>query len=218
MTATLLDTETTSSRPPRGRPRDSSKSKAILEAASELFVEQGFDGTSMDGVARRAGVSKQTVYSHYASKEYLFAEAVRAAIGTYYPEKALASLESHTLEGDLKAVCHVLASLLMDKRAIAMFRLLVAAGAKGSAMGEIFWKSGPADIQAQISSFLASWVERGELEIENTEKAGQQLVALVKEPAHFRIAIGIQDPLNAEEIEDSVEDAVASFLKLYRKA
>ena len=172
----------------------------------------------MDGVARRAGVSKQTVYSHYASKEYLFAEAVRAAIGTYYPEKALASLESHTLEGDLKAVCHVLASLLMDKRAIAMFRLLVAAGAKGSAMGEIFWKSGPADIQAQISSFLASWVERGELEIENTEKAGQQLVALVKEPAHFRIAIGIQDPLNAEEIEDSVEDAVASFLKLYRKA
>lgn len=218
MPATLENVENNSQKPLRGRPRDNSKSKAILEAASELFLELGFDGTSMDGVARRAGVSKQTVYSHYSSKEHLFGEAVRGAIATYYPDKALASVDSHTLEGDLKAVCHLLASLLMDDRAIAMFRLLVAAGAKGSAMGEIFWKSGPADIQLQLANFLETWVARGELEIENTQKAGQQLVALVKEPAHFRIAIGIQQPLDETEIEQCVNDAVASFLRMYRKA
>lgn len=217
MPATLQETENALARPLRGRPRDSSKSKAILEAASELFLELGFDGTSMDGVARRAGVSKQTVYSHYASKEHLFGEAVHGAIATYYPEKALASVDSHTLEGDLTAVCHMLASLLMDDRAIAMFRLLVAAGAKGSAMGEIFWKSGPADIQVQLSNFLATWVERGELEIDDTAKAGQQLVALVKEPAHFRIAIGIQEPLDEAAIDECVKDAVNSFLKMYRR-
>ncbi|MBO6964636.1 MAG: TetR/AcrR family transcriptional regulator [Kordiimonadaceae bacterium] len=218
MSATSLHHETIQPRPTRGRPRDDSKSKAILEAASELFLELGFDGTSMDGVARRAGVSKQTVYSHYSSKEQLFGEAVRGAIATYYPDKALASVDSHTLEGDLKAVCHMLASLLMDDRAIAMFRLLVAAGAKGSAMGEIFWKSGPADIQVQLANFLTTWVDRGELDIQDTEKAGQQLVALVKEPAHFRIAIGIQQPLDEAGIEECVNDAVASFLRMYGKA
>lgn len=186
-----------------------------MDAASELFLELGFDGTSMDGVARRAGVSKQTVYSHFSGKDQLFGEAVRTAIATYYPERALASVESPTLEADLRAVCHLLASLLMDERAVAMFRLLVAAGAKGSAMGEIFWQSGPEDISDQLDRFLAGWVERGELEIEDTQKAGQQLVALVKEPAHFRISIGVQEPLNETEIQSCVDDAVTAFLKMY---
>ncbi len=203
-------------RPGRGRPRDERKNHAILEAASDLFLEKGFDGTSMDGVARRAGVSKQTVYSHFSSKEQLFSEAVNAAIAAYYPDKALAAVEAHTLEADLRAVCHMLAALLMDTRAIAMFRLLVAAGAKGSTLGEIFWRSGPEELHGQLTDFLDGWVHRGELCIDNTQKAGRQLIALVKEPAHFRISIGIQEPLSAREIEECVEDAVTSFLKLYR--
>lgn len=200
----------------RGRPRDVKKNTAILEAASDLFLELGFDGTSMDGVARRAEVSKQTVYSHFSSKEQLFGEAVHAAIAAYYPDRALAQLETRELEADLKAVCQTLANLLMDTRAIAMFRLLVAAGAKSSALGEIFWRSGGADIQKQLAAFLQTWVDKGELDIDDTEKAGQQLVALFKEPAHFRISIGIQEPLTQEEINISVDDAVASFLKLYK--
>lgn len=200
----------------RGRPRDVRKNIAILQSAIDLFLEKGFDGTSMDGVAQRAGVSKQTVYSHFSSKEQLFGEAVNAEIAAYYPDRALASVETHTLEADLRAVCHKLASLLMGKRAIAMFRLLVAAGAKGPTLGEIFWKSGPVEIQNQVSAFLQTWVDKGELAIVDIEKAGQQLVALFKEPAHFRISIGIQEPLEAEDIDACVDDAVAAFLKLYR--
>lgn len=216
-TATIEnDTDRLQARSSRGRPRDTEKNRAILAAASDLFLEQGFDGTSMDGIARRAGVSKQTVYSHFSSKEQLFGEAVHAAIETYYPDRALAAVETHTLEADLRAVCLTLATMLMDTRAIAMYRLLVAAAAKGPELGNIFWRSGPADIQKQLTRFLQTWVDRGALEIEDTEKAGQQLVALFKEPAHFRISIGIQDPLDAEEISATVEDAVTSFLKLYQ--
>lgn len=213
-TAPILKPES-NGRSSRGRPRDVRKNSAILEAASHLFLEQGFDGTSMDGVARRAGVSKQTVYSHFSSKEQLFGESIHAAIAEYYPDRALAAVGTHTLEADLRAVCHMLASLLMDKRAIAMFRLLVAAGAKGSTLGEIFWRSGPEELHRQLSDFLQTWVDRGKLQIEDTQKAGQQLIALVKEPAHFRISIGIQAPLTDMEIENSVDDAVTSFLKLY---
>lgn len=200
----------------RGRPRDVEKNSAIIEAASDLFLELGFDGTSMDGVAKRAGVSKQTVYSHFSSKEQLFGDAVHAAIAAYYPDRALASVENHTLEADLRAVCYRLATLLMSDRAIAMFRLLVTAAAKGPELGEIFWRSGPADIQKQLATFLQGWVEKGALQIDDPEKAGQQLVALFKEPAHFKISIGIQPMLTAEEIDACVDGAVASFLKLYR--
>lgn len=207
---------TPSNKSVRGRPRDVSKNSAIIEAASDLFLELGFDGTSMDGVAKRAGVSKQTVYSHFSSKEQLFGDAVHAAIASYYPERALASVENHTLEADLRAVCYRLATLLMSDRAIAMFRLLVTAAAKGPELGEIFWRSGPADIQRQLAAFLKAWTDKGALNIDDPEKAGQQLVALFKEPAHFKISIGIQPMLTTEEIDACVDEAVASFLKLYR--
>ena len=48
------------------------KHRAILEAAEELFLRQGFLGTSMDEIASLAGVSKQTVYARFSSKEALF--------------------------------------------------------------------------------------------------------------------------------------------------
>lgn len=205
-----------SGKPTRGRPRDAGKNSAIIEAASDLFLEQGFDRTSMDGVAKRAGVSKQTVYSHFTSKEQLFGEAVHATIAAHYPDAALARVETHTLEADLKAVGYTLGSLLMNERAMAMFRLLVAAGAKGPGLGEIFWKSGPAEILEQLSQILRRWVEKGELNINDTAKAAQQFIALIKEPNHFRISIGIQAALSKEEIKACVEDALTIFLKLYR--
>lgn len=214
--ASIIDPEFEQAKSVRGRPRDVGKNNAIIEAASELFLELGFDGTSMDGVAKRAGVSKQTVYSHFSSKEQLFGDAVHAAIAAYYPDRALASVENHTLEADLRAVCYRLATLLMTDQAIAMYRLLVTAAAKGSELGELFWRSGPADIQRQLAAFLQTWVERGALNIGDTEKAGQQLVALFKEPVHFKISIGIQAKLSEAEIDECVDDAVASFLKLYR--
>ncbi len=60
-----------------GRPKDLGKRAAILQAAKSLFVEQGYAGVSMDGIAALAGVSKLTVYSHFGDKETLFSEAIR---------------------------------------------------------------------------------------------------------------------------------------------
>ena len=59
-----------------GRPKDLGKRAAILEAAKSLFVDQGYNGVSMDSIAAQACVSKLTVYSHFGDKETLFTEAV----------------------------------------------------------------------------------------------------------------------------------------------
>ena len=59
--------------------RSARKRRAILEAATTAFLRNGYRGTSMDEIAALAGVSKQTVYKHFADKERLFSEIV---IGT----------------------------------------------------------------------------------------------------------------------------------------
>ncbi|MFI6392812.1 TetR/AcrR family transcriptional regulator [Nonomuraea sp. NPDC050547] len=60
----------------RGRPRDPGTDTAILAAALELFVERGVEGTSMEQVAKRAGVGKLTLYRRWSSKEDLLAQAI----------------------------------------------------------------------------------------------------------------------------------------------
>ncbi|WP_417452130.1 TetR/AcrR family transcriptional regulator [Kordiimonas sp.] len=204
------------SRPTRGRPRDSEKNSAIIDAASVLFLENGFDGTSMDEVARRAGVSKQTVYSHFSSKEQLFADAIHITIAKYFPDAALQTVEVHTLESDLHAVAQTFARLLLSDDAIAMHRVLVAAAGKGPELAQMFWQAGPQEMNEKLEEFIGTWAEKGELRIDSLEKASAQLITLLKGKLHFMREIGMIGTVSEEEIKEQAAEAVECFLKLYK--
>jgi len=212
----LLDGDTIKKQPSRGRPRDAGKNSAIVNAASRLFLEKGFDSTSMDEVAKRAGVSKQTVYSHFSSKESLFGESIRAAILKYYPDLALEKIQTHSLEVDLRAVCENYARLLMSEDAMAMYRLLVAAAPKGPALAKIFWESGPKDMELRLEEFLQIWVDNGELVIKDTHKAASRLFVLLKGRPHFMQSIGLISSVTEEQLQANVDEALEAFLRLYK--
>src|ERR1700755_2292981 len=73
--------ETTSSGAPAGRAlRAADRRQAIIEAAFDTFIEQGFAATRLDDVAKRAGVAKGTIYLHFKDKQTLFQELVRTAL------------------------------------------------------------------------------------------------------------------------------------------
>ncbi len=205
-------------KPARGRPRDVEKNSAIIDAASRLFLENGFDGTSMDEVAKRAGVSKQTVYSHFSSKEQLFGESIHITIEKYFPDQALQEVRSHTLEADLTAVSMRFADLLMSQDAMAMHRVLVSAAPRGPELAKIFWEAGPAEMIVKLSDFLKYWVDKGELEIDDLEKAGARLISLLKGKLHFEMEIGLRDSVSDDVLKEHVIDVVKSFIKLYSKS
>lgn len=64
----------------RGRPRDAATDRAILEAGLALFIERGVEGTSMEQIAKNAGVGKPTIYRRWANKEELIAAAMETLI------------------------------------------------------------------------------------------------------------------------------------------
>merc|ERR1711974_177483 len=70
-------------RKPRGRTKSEEKRSQIIDAAGDLFMEQGHESVSMDGIAKLAGVSKQTLYSHFGSKEQLFSAAIQCKTEEY---------------------------------------------------------------------------------------------------------------------------------------
>jgi AcrR family transcriptional regulator len=82
--------------PSRGRPRDPSRDEAIIDAAIDVLVRDGYDRLSMEGVAASAGVGKATVYRRWSSK----AELVIDAMATLKP--AIDTIDTGTLDGDLE--------------------------------------------------------------------------------------------------------------------
>jgi len=101
------------------------KKLAVLKAALRLFLEQGFGATSMDAIAREAGVSKATLYAHVKSKEELF-----AAITATCAEQLLAAHTAFEHESDIRAALlrfgreHV--ALLLSPEGAAMYRIVIA--------------------------------------------------------------------------------------------
>ncbi|MEO6086704.1 MAG: helix-turn-helix domain-containing protein [Umezawaea sp.] len=108
---------------PPGRPRSAVVHQAILEAARDLLVESGYAGLSIDRVAARAGVGKQTVYRRWASKAPLVAEAVLDAHGSAAPP------ETGDLDRDLRAWLHGQSTSQATPRNAALVRALAAAAA-----------------------------------------------------------------------------------------
>ncbi|MDZ4268859.1 MAG: TetR/AcrR family transcriptional regulator [Mycobacterium sp.] len=66
--------------PGRGRPRDAAADLAILRAGLQLFIERGVEGTSMEQIAKKAGVGKPTIYRRWANKEELIAAAMETLV------------------------------------------------------------------------------------------------------------------------------------------
>jgi AcrR family transcriptional regulator len=93
-------TESTAEARGRGRPRSEKAQQAILAAAIELLLEQGLHATSMDAVARRAGVSKATIYRWWPSKELLALDALATEWEVTAPD---ATRDTGSLRGDLLA-------------------------------------------------------------------------------------------------------------------
>ncbi|MDN5932379.1 MAG: TetR/AcrR family transcriptional regulator [Pseudonocardia sp.] len=122
-------------RPP-GRPRDPELDHDILAAALDLFVEHGVDGTSIEQVARRAGVGKVTVYRRYPTKEDLLAAAVET-IREPIPEIAtdassVAELVEHAIAGQV--------ATLTDPRLRALTAHLFGARARHPTLVERYWE------------------------------------------------------------------------------
>ena len=103
----------------RGRPRTEGVRAAVVEALIGLVAEQGFNGTSMDEVAERAGVSKATIYRRWPSKDALIIDAHRSMLDDAGPT------DTGSLRGDLFALLDRVADALEDERIAGMMQASV---------------------------------------------------------------------------------------------
>jgi len=200
-----------------GRPKDLGKRAAILDAAKRLFVEQGYDGVSMDQIAAAAGVSKLTVYSHFGDKDSLFTEAVRAHCEQGMPTTLFVAEPGTPVRERLLAIGTAFFSMIMTPEAIAGHRILCSPQVASSAMPAAFWEAGPQRVQQSFTDLLERRVASGELEIEDCQRAASQFFTLLKGEPHALAVFGFSCGGNLDTPERYVTAVVDFFLRAYAR-
>lgn len=198
----------------RGRRPDPAKDAAILDAANALFLERGYTA-SVDDIAAAAGVSKQTVYARFASKEDLFEAVVRA--GAEQLVGALFRAGETTLADGLNELGLRYQEIVLDPRRVSMQRVLIAQAQQFPDLARRFFENGPGYVRKRLAEYLQNEADKGRLDVPDANEAAEQFLGLVKGADQLAALLAVGEPLNAENRAKRVSNAVDAFLKIYRK-
>ena len=197
-----------------GRPKSEEKRDAILSAATDLFLDRGLRGTSMDAVAQAAGVSKQTVYSHFANKDELFRNCIRNKIASYGFDEG-APVETGDIRESLFNLVKRFMALIFDSEVVAMHRVIMGEAASYPRIASLFFESGPGATKLAVSSFLQQLVTRGALRPHDTVYAAWQLLNMAVGNFQAKLQFGLIERVPEQELDDHLRRTVEDFLVLY---
>ncbi|MDB5456448.1 MAG: TetR/AcrR family transcriptional regulator [Caulobacter sp.] len=208
-------TETSSEAPGRSE----RKRRAILDAATEIFLRHGYLGASMDEVAARAQVSKQTVYKQFASKEALFIAIVGGMTGAAGDEvqRKIAELgERDDVEQQLLAYAERQLTVVLTPRLMQLRRLVIGEANRFPDLGRALHEGGPGRAIAGLALAFARWADRGRLAIEDPRVAASHFNWLVMgEPVNQAMMLGDEAIPKPAALRRHAAAGVRVFLAAY---
>jgi len=170
--------------PPHG-PRE-----RLLAAACEAFREEGYQ-VSIDRIAARAQVARQTLYNHFHSKDALFGEVVRHSI-----QSVLVTLDG---DGDVRATLLAFGDAyrtrLLSPEGLAIFRTMVAEAPRFPELAKQFFRQGPHTTRKRLAKYLAQAMEAGEPRKDDPDFAAEMLTAALIDLDRLRGLINLQTDL-----------------------
>ena len=196
-----------------GRPKSEEKADAIREAASQLFMSEGMERTSMDAIAQAAGVSKQTVYSHFNSKDDLFRACIASKVQMYGIDESKLDLDA-PVDEVLHRVGKQFLTLLSDPEVIQMFRLMIAEANAFPRVVQSFHETGPRATVVYVTRVFAHYLP-AEHSPDLARRAACEFLALVKSEYFMERLLGTGGDVDRAEIAEHVHHCVVQIRKLY---
>lgn len=187
----------------------------VLEGARDVFLSVGFEGASVDEIAKAAKVSKATLYSYFPDKRLLFMEVAKVECS----RQADHALETTDMSLPIATILHDIAIQLVNfvtsDFGQRMFRISVAEADRFPELGREFYESGPGMIQGRLIELLERAVAKGELVIDDMPLAADQFAELCKADLFPRIVLCLTETFTDAEKERVVSGAVKTFMARY---
>jgi TetR/AcrR family transcriptional repressor of mexJK operon len=195
-----------------GRPTDLLKRDAILDAASAFFLERGITATTMEAVAARAGVSKMTLYGHFADKPMLLMAVFKRNLSAIKLPQLAAEESAPALEL-LSDYGERLVTFLTRPEIIRTARVMAASANEYPELAAAFYAAGPAAVLAQVARFLAIAKKKERLRLSDPKMAAEQLVAAWLGVDQLKQSLGVSGPSSRSVITRRVRSATGTMLR-----
>ncbi|ULG70471.1 TetR/AcrR family transcriptional regulator [Marinobacterium sediminicola] len=195
-------------------PKGLERQRRILDAAREVFLEQGYDNASINDIMCRAGGSLSTLYRLFGSKLGLFEAMMMQTSNRVFA--AFEAVECAAKRGDspeqaLKRYGHLLLERVLSPEAIGLYRLVsMDCSSEREHIQSLFYAQGPKRINEKLSAYLQRQVEQGIMNIRDTETAAFQFMEMVKGNFQLRALMGVS--ISKEEQDRAVDQAIELFL------
>ncbi|MCP1675372.1 TetR/AcrR family transcriptional repressor of mexJK operon [Natronocella acetinitrilica] len=215
MTRKTHSTANSPNRRRAGRPKDADKRDAVLAAAVRLFFQHGFDGVSVEAVAREAHVSKVTVYGHFGDKESLFREAISRE--TAQMRRSISQLpeDAEGLRSTLIGIGMGMMRFLMRPEVLAVERVIAVQGQQHPELVQAFFEAGPWAVCNWLCQQLEALQRQGLLVMPDILSASDQLVGMWQGMLIKELRMGIRPVPDEEALHAHVSAAVDTFLRAY---
>lgn len=195
--------------------RKGRKFDQVLAGARAVFMADGFEGASVDEIARVAAVSKATLYSYFPDKRLLFMEVANIEC----QRQSCDAMDGINMEGSPREVLtqtglHFL-RFITSTFGQQVFRICVAESDRFPELGQRFYNSGPAVMRAEMAKYFEKAEARGELKVDDKELAADQFGELCKADLWPRLIFGVSRSVTESEMIRVVNGAVDTFLARY---
>jgi AcrR family transcriptional regulator len=196
-------------------PRGRRKCEQIIDGAREVFRAEGFGGASVDEIARRAGISKATMYRYFPDKAAIFNAYVRRELARQAEHLLAMAPEDASLEAVLLAMARGYITFILSPFAQGIYRIAVAEAERFPDIGQAFFESGPDQARRRLAPVLAAAAERGELAVQDADVAAMQFFELCKAELFYRKLFCRECTVTEAGVEAQARLAVATFLKAH---
>lgn len=191
------------------------KRTAILEAATHLFLSNGLSDTSMDAVAERANVSKQTIYSHFQNKENLFMELMNDMCTNSECPMSNADTFNASPKEVLTTVGNSFLSMITSQQGSALFRFVIAESSRSPKIAEIFYQNGPQKNYVRLAEYFETLNKEGSFNIQDPQQASINFFSMIQGKNHLKSLLNMPAPTD-NEIQQHVRNTVSFFIKSYQ--
>lgn len=186
------------------------RSERLIEIAASMFMERGFEGTSIDAVAEAAGIGKATLYARYKDKGELFAAVLQRKIDRWLAMNETDQVASGDIEEKLLALARRTVAGALTAESIAISRIIMAEAARFPKLAKLMHEQGWQRSNAFVAALLDQFVESGQIEVEDTTVAADLFLSLIIGRLTRMAMLGIET--DAEQVDQRLKAAVKLFL------
>ncbi len=184
----------------------------VLEGARDVFMKDGFEGASVDDIAKTAGVSKATLYSYFPDKRLLFAEVAKCECHRQ-ADNAIELETTDSTPGEvLFAAGQRMIEFFTSDFGLSMFRICTAESGRFPELGHWFYESGPLLVRARLVEYFQEAVAKGQLDISDYDLAADQFSELCKASFFPSLLCGVKTNVTQAETDRVLNGAVAMFM------